>query len=74
MSDFQIDRGENKSKIEPTNKVGKDIPSNSIAGYDEDQLKDLPLREVLPTLILQDTSDNIGKINFYKTRNCSWKW
>ena len=32
MSDFQmnLDRGENKSKIQPTNKVGKDIPSNSI--------------------------------------------
>ena len=44
MSDFQnefgIDRGENKSKIQPTNKVGKDIPSNSIAGYTEEQLKD----------------------------------
>ena len=44
MSDFQnefgIDRGENKSKIQPTNKVGKDIPSNSIAGYTEEQLKE----------------------------------
>ena len=40
MSDFQIDRGENKSKIQPTNKVGKDIPTNSIAGLDEQELND----------------------------------
>ena len=44
MSDFQnefgIDRGENKSKIQPTNKVRKDIPSNSIAGYNENELKE----------------------------------
>ena len=40
MSDFQIDRGEKKSKIQPTNKVGKDIPTNSIAGLDEQELND----------------------------------
>ena len=42
-----------------------DVVDNMING-NEDQLKDLPVREVLPTLILQDTSKDTGKINFYK--------
>ena len=39
MSDFQIDRGTNKPKVTPAKKVGKDIPSNSIANFSEEQLE-----------------------------------
>ena len=39
-SDFQINRGDNKPKVTPAKKVGKDIPSNSIANFDEKQLEE----------------------------------
>ena len=37
---FPIDRGSNKSKIQPSRKIGKDLPTNSIANYTEEQLQE----------------------------------